>query len=84
MSRHNEYEADKTGAELGGEEHLVSALKKLVTENKSFPLSHPVYIFFYYTHPPVIERFKELGVDVYAKEQEHTVSSLGGVWPTQQ
>ncbi len=83
MSRHNEYEADKTGAELGGEEHLVSALKKLVTENKSFPLSHPIYIFFYYTHPPVIERFKELGVDVYAKEDEHVVDSLGGVWPTQ-
>jgi STE24 endopeptidase len=84
MSRHNEYEADKTGAELGGEEHLVSALKKLVTENKSFPLSHPIYIFFYYTHPPVIERFKELGVDVYEKEQEHVVDSLGGIWPTGQ
>ncbi|MEA1920653.1 MAG: M48 family metallopeptidase [Campylobacterota bacterium] len=83
MSRHNEYEADKTGAELGGGEHLVSALKKLVTENKSFPLSHPLYIFFYYTHPPVIERFKELGVDIYAQEEEHEVDSLGGLWPTQ-
>ncbi|MEA3523097.1 MAG: M48 family metallopeptidase [Campylobacterota bacterium] len=83
MSRHNEYEADKTGAELGGSEHLVAALKKLVTENKSFPLSHPLYIFFYYTHPPVIERFKELGVDVYAKEDEHVVDSLGGIWPTE-
>lgn len=83
MSRHNEYEADKTGAELGGSEYLISALKKLVTENKSFPLSHPLYIFFYYTHPPVIERFKELGVDVYAKEEEHVVDSLGGIWPTE-
>lgn len=84
MSRHNEYEADKTGAELGGGEYLVSALKKLVTENKSFPLSHPLYIFFYYTHPPVIERFKELGVDIYAeKKEDHVVDSLGGLWPTQ-
>ena len=83
MSRHNEYEADKTGAELGGSGYLISALKKLVTENKSFPLSHPLYIFFYYTHPPVIERFKELGVDVYAKEDEHVVDSLGGIWPTE-
>lgn len=64
VSRHNEFEADKTGAELGGGEHLASALQKLVSENKSFPLSHPVYIFFNYTHPPVIERLKALGVEV--------------------
>jgi STE24 endopeptidase len=36
---------------------------KLVTENKSFPKSHPLVIFFYYTHPPVLERLKELGYD---------------------
>jgi len=67
VSRHNEYEADKMGSELagiGGEIELANALKKLVTENKSFPLSHPLYIFFHYTHPPVIERLKELGVDI--------------------
>jgi STE24 endopeptidase len=64
VSRNNEFEADKTGAELGGGEHLASALQKLVSENKSFPLSHPVYIFFNYTHPPVIERLKALGVEV--------------------
>jgi len=64
VSRHNEFEADKTGAELGGGEHLASALQKLVTENKSFPLSHPLYIFFHYTHPPVMERLKELGINI--------------------
>ncbi len=64
VSRHNEFEADKTGAELGGGEHLAAALQKLVTENKSFPLSHPLYIFFHYTHPPVMERLKELGIDI--------------------
>lgn len=67
VSRHNEYEADKMGSELagvGGEIELANALKKLVTENKSFPLSHPLYIFFHYTHPPVLERLKELGVDL--------------------
>lgn len=67
VSRHNEYQADKMGSELGGNAgaiELANALKKLVTENKSFPLSHPIYIFFHYTHPPVIERLKELGVDV--------------------
>jgi STE24 endopeptidase len=67
VSRHNEYEADKMGSELagiGGEIELANALKKLVSENKSFPLSHPLYIFFHYTHPPVLERLKALGVDV--------------------
>jgi len=67
VSRHNEYEADRMGSELGGDGgavELANALKKLVTENKSFPLSHPIYIFFHYTHPPVLERLKELGVDV--------------------
>ena len=67
VSRHNEYEADKMGSELGGPVgaiELANALQKLVTENKSFPLSHPVYIFFHYTHPPVLERLKELGVDI--------------------
>jgi len=67
VSRHNEYEADKMGSELGGAAgaiELANALQKLVIENKSFPLSHPLYIFFHYTHPPVIERLKELGVDI--------------------
>lgn len=67
VSRHNEYEADKMGSELGGAAgsiQLANALQKLVNENKSFPLSHPLYIFFHYTHPPVLERLKALGVDI--------------------
>jgi len=70
VSRHNEYEADRMGSELGGPAgaiELANALTKLVTENKSFPLSHPLYIFFHYTHPPVLERLKELGVDLDKK-----------------
>jgi STE24 endopeptidase len=63
VSRHNEYAADEYGSKMGGKENLVSALMKLVTENKAFPKSHPLVIFFYYTHPPVLERLKELGFD---------------------
>ena len=79
VSRHNEYEADRMGSELGGPAgaiELANALKKLVTENKSFPLSHPLYIFFHYTHPPVIERLKALGVDVGEVDSD----SLEGTW----
>lgn len=67
ISRHNEYEADKMGSELGGAAgaiELANALQKLVSENRSFPHSHPLYIFFHYTHPPVLERLKALGVDI--------------------
>ena len=79
VSRSNEYAADKMGSELGGPAgaiELANALQKLVTENKSFPLSHPVYIFFHYTHPPVLERLKALGVDIHGIDK----SALEGTW----
>jgi len=63
ISRHNEYAADEFGSNLQTKEDLVSALLKLANENKSFPLSHPLYIFFFYSHPPLVERLKELGYD---------------------
>ncbi len=78
VSRHNEYAADEFGSKMGGKDNLVSALMKLVTENKSFPKSHPLVIFFYYTHPPVLERLKELGYDasnVIIDEEKNTDES---------
>ncbi len=66
ISRHNEYAADEFGSNLQSKNDLVNALLKLANENKSFPLSHPLYIFFYYSHPPLVERFKELDYDVYS------------------
>ncbi|NQY92594.1 MAG: M48 family metallopeptidase [Campylobacteraceae bacterium] len=68
ISRHNEYAADEFGSNLSSKEDLVSALLKLANENKSFPLSHPMYIFFYYSHPPLVERLKELG---YESDKKH-------------
>jgi STE24 endopeptidase len=61
ISRHNEYAADEFGSNLSTKNNLISALLKLANENKSFPLSHPLFIFFYYSHPPLVERLKELG-----------------------
>ena len=60
ISRHNEFEADKMGAELGNREDLKSALIKLVSENKSFPKYSKLYSLIYNSHPPVLERIKEL------------------------
>jgi STE24 endopeptidase len=63
MSRHNEYAADEFGSDMQSKEDLVNALLKLANENKSFPLSHPIYIFFHYSHPPLVERLKALGYE---------------------
>jgi STE24 endopeptidase len=61
VSRHNEFQADKMGSELSGNPiYLKEALKKLVIENRAFPKSHKLFIFFYYTHPPVSERLEKL------------------------
>ena len=84
VSRHNEYAADEFGSQMGGKENLVSALMKLVTENKSFPKSHPLVIFFYYTHPPVLERLKELGFDasntIVAEETKEPALPTDGIF----
>jgi len=79
VSRRNEFAADSYGAELGGRANLRNALLKLVEENSHFPLSHPLYIFFYYSHPPILDRLKALGFEEEseAKEamKEHCVAS---------
>ncbi|MBN2824557.1 MAG: M48 family metallopeptidase [Campylobacterales bacterium] len=79
-SRHNEYAADAFGGEMGGKENLVSALLKLIGENKAFPKSHPLVIFFYYTHPPVLERLKVLGYEDRAYFHEEPKLQKEGIF----
>ncbi|KIM04363.1 MAG: peptidase M48 [Sulfurovum sp. AS07-7] len=77
MSRHNEYEADKyASSQSTGASNLVNALIKLVGENKSFPKSHPLVIFFFYSHPPILERLKALGYEDKLLEKEGIFSYL--------
>ena len=64
VSHSNEYAADVFGAESQDAPSLANALQKLANENKSFPKSHPLFIFFYFTHPPLIERLRRLGVKI--------------------
>lgn len=56
FSRRAEYKSDLYGASLTSPHCLKEALIRLVNENKSFPHSHPLYTFFHYTHPPLLER----------------------------
>lgn len=64
LSRYNEYRADEYGSACESKEALVQALVKLADENKSFPLSHPLTIILYFTHPPLSERLRKLGMDI--------------------
>ncbi|MBX7490918.1 M48 family metallopeptidase [Helicobacter turcicus] len=56
LSCKNEFNADKFGASLTTKEALANALLVLVKENNSFPLAHPLYMCFYYSHPPLMAR----------------------------
>ena len=60
LSRKNEFQADKFAGENYDPGALQSGLKKLSVKNLSNLTPHPVYVFFNYSHPPVLQRLKRL------------------------
>ena len=57
MSRRHEYEADAYAVETyKNPASMISALKKLNTENLSNLTPHPLKVFLSYSHPPVLDR----------------------------
>ncbi|MEM9480085.1 MAG: M48 family metallopeptidase, partial [Verrucomicrobiota bacterium] len=61
LSRKNEFEADAYAADVtGSPESLVTALKKLSSDNLSNLTPHPFYVFMNYSHPPMTERLAAL------------------------
>lgn len=70
VSRANEYHADEFGAECESKQELANALVKLADENKSFPKSHPLTVFFYFTHPPLMERLERLEYKIDRKDSK--------------
>ena len=60
LSRKNEFQADAFAAENYDPTALSSALKKLSGRNLSNLTPHPLYVFFNYSHPPLLERLKKL------------------------
>ncbi|MCD4737552.1 MAG: M48 family metallopeptidase [Bacteroidales bacterium] len=61
LSRKNEFAADRFAGLTFNPEFLQDALKKLSVNNLSNLRPHPVYVFFYYSHPPLLKRLKALG-----------------------
>lgn len=60
LSRKNEYEADAFAAQNYQPEALASALKKLSVKNLSNLTPHPLYVFFHYSHPTLLQRLNHL------------------------
>jgi STE24 endopeptidase len=60
-SRRNEYEADSYARETFSGSALASALKKLSVDSLSNLYPHPWYVFFHYSHPPLLKRLAALG-----------------------
>lgn len=64
ISRKDEFEADAFAAKTtGGEESLISALKKLSADSLTNLTPHPFYVFLNYSHPPILRRIKALRTD---------------------
>jgi STE24 endopeptidase len=61
ISRKHEREADVFAVNLlGKSKDLVRALKKLAKDNLSNLYPHPIYVWFHYSHPPLLERIQRL------------------------
>jgi len=60
VSRKNEYEADRYAKETYAAEPLITALKKMSSDQLSNLTPHPAYVFVHYSHPTLLQRVKAL------------------------
>ena len=68
FSRKNEFEADAYAATTSSGKALMDALKNLSVDTLSNLTPHKAYVFFYYSHPPLLKRLSALGR--YVKTEE--------------
>lgn len=60
FSRKHEFEADYFASSQYNGKSLSDALIRLSVNNLSNLRPHPVYVFFYYSHPPLLRRLKAI------------------------
>jgi STE24 endopeptidase len=65
LSRKNEYEADRFATQFGLGGALISALKKISVKALSNLNPHPLVVFWYYSHPTLLQRVE--AVQIYVK-----------------
>ncbi|MCB0490553.1 MAG: M48 family metallopeptidase [Cyclobacteriaceae bacterium] len=61
FSRKNEFEADAYAKETYSGPALAQALKRLSVDSLSNLYPHPAYVFFHYSHPPLLKRLEAIG-----------------------
>jgi STE24 endopeptidase len=61
-SRKNEFEADAYARETFDGKALSNALKRLSVDSLSDLYPHPLYVFFHYSHPPLLKRLEALSL----------------------
>ncbi|WP_448255198.1 M48 family metallopeptidase [Ottowia oryzae] len=66
LSRKHEFEADAYAASQANAQDLSNALVKLYKDNASTLTPDPLYVRFYYSHPPASERIARMGAQVQA------------------
>jgi STE24 endopeptidase len=59
-SRKNEFEADAYASRTFSGAALSNALKKLSVDSLSNLYPHPLYVFFHYSHPPLLKRLEAI------------------------
>ncbi|WP_109829521.1 M48 family metallopeptidase [Reichenbachiella versicolor] len=60
FSRKNEYEADEYAVRTYKKEPLITALKKLTSDNLGNLTPHPWYVFVNYSHPSLLQRIQAM------------------------
>jgi len=60
LSRRHEFQADEFASVNYDPKMLASALKKLSVKNLSNLTPHPLYVFFNYSHPPLLQRLDHI------------------------
>lgn len=60
LSRKFEYQADGYAKQFGYADTLISSLKKLSKQSFSNLTPHKLYVFINYSHPTLLQRFKNL------------------------
>ncbi|MGA1117769.1 MAG: M48 family metallopeptidase [Candidatus Nanopelagicaceae bacterium] len=61
LSRRNEFDADTFAANTYKRAPMRSALSKISTDSLANLNPHPLYVAFNYTHPPLVQRLKNVG-----------------------
>ena len=67
ISRKFEFQADRYANFVYDGKELITGLKKLTTDSKYLPISHPLFSAIHYSHPPLIERIDAINANLKKK-----------------